>query len=251
MLEVINISKRFHESNHQALDQISFSISKGESLGIVGNSGSGKSTLGKIILNLIDVDHGDVLFENNSIFKLPTNRRLEYKRSVQMIFQDPEQTFNPQMSILQSLMEPLIIFKIGNKEYCLTLIHKILLQVGIDPTSINKKPNQFSGGQLQRLSIARILLLQPKILIADEPVSALDVSVQAQIIKLLKSLVEEYQLSLIFISHNLAIVEQICHRVIVLHQGQLIEEGAVSSVFEHPQHPYTKKLLNAHLPLQP
>jgi peptide/nickel transport system ATP-binding protein len=251
LLELKNISKRYKTKklfgkNHEiiALQNLSLSLFKGESLGIVGESGSGKSTLGKCIIQLETQDDGEIIFSKKKIDTLSWKELFDFRKSVQMIFQDPASALNPKIRIGQMLIEIMQVHKIGKssierKKIAINLLKK----VGLETNHIDRFPHEFSGGQKQRIVIARALALQPKIIICDESVSALDVSVQAQVLNLLNELKEQFSLSYIFISHDLNIVKHFCDRIMVLKDGIIKEEGYPEELFAHPKSAYTKKLI--------
>jgi ABC-type oligopeptide transport system ATPase subunit len=252
MLQVKRVKKNFKIKKHffdfspsiiKAVDDISFSINKGESFGVVGESGSGKSTLGKLIIGLLAADSGDVLFNNKRLL----HRRkdlLFFRKNIQMIFQDPYSSLNPRKKIYDILLEPFIIHKLNNINLDYE-IDKLLLSVGLQVQDKFKFPHEFSGGGRQRIGIARALALRPQLIIADEPVSSLDVSIQAQILNLLQDLKEQEGLSYLFISHDLTVVEHMCDRVAVMQNGKFVEVGSQENIYKNPQHPYTKKLIQA------
>jgi oligopeptide transport system ATP-binding protein len=249
LVEVRNLVKYFPVDNSddfvRAVDDVSFSITSGETLGLVGESGCGKSTVGRCILRLYEATSGEVLFENRNIYDLGKNEMQEIRRDMQIIFQDPYASLNPRLSILKIISEPLVIHGIGNKNEQKDRVGELLKKVGLDPNYMFRYPHEFSGGQRQRLGIARALALNPKMIIADEPVSALDVSVQAQVVNLLQDLQSEFGLTYLFISHGLAVVEHISTRVAVMYLGKIVEIATSEELYENPQHPYTKALLSA------
>jgi oligopeptide transport system ATP-binding protein len=249
LVEVRNLIKYFPVDNSddfvRAVDDVSFSITSGETLGLVGESGCGKSTVGRCILRLYEATSGEVFFENRNIYGLGKNEMQEIRREMQIIFQDPYASLNPRLSILKIISEPLVIHGIGNKNEQKDRVGELLKKVGLDPNYMFRYPHEFSGGQRQRLGIARALALNPKMIIADEPVSALDVSVQAQVVNLLQDLQSEFGLTYLFISHGLAVVEHISTRVAVMYLGKIVEIATSEELYENPQHPYTKALLSA------
>lgn len=228
----------------RALDGVSFSLRRGEVMGVVGESGSGKSTLGKTLLGLHDKTAGDVWLKG---VRLPRRYRrgdfLRYGRTLQMVFQDPYGTLNPRLTIGDSLAEPLHIQGLGAEAR--QRVAAGLRRVGLAAEAAARYPHEFSGGQRQRIGIARALIAEPELLVCDEPVSALDVSVQAQIVNLLMELRAELGVAMLFIAHDLALVRYLCDRVLVMYRGRVVEEGAVEAVFDRPQHPYTRLLLDA------
>ncbi len=249
LVKINNLVKHFPVDNSddvvKAVDGVSFDILAGETLGLVGESGCGKSTVGRCILRLIEPTSGEVLFENKNVLSLNKNELRPLRREMQIIFQDPYASLNPRLSILSIISEPLVIHKIGNKSEQKDRVAKLLKKVGLDPDYMYRYPHEFSGGQRQRLGVARALALNPKLIIADEPVSALDVSVQAQVVNLLQDLQAEFGLTYLFISHGLAVVEHISQRVAVMYLGKIVEIADSVELYENPQHPYTKALLSA------
>ena len=230
-------------SAKKIIENVSFDLYKGETLGIVGESGSGKSTIAKSILGLVKIDNGEICFKNKDIKQISNS---VFRKKVQLIFQDPYSSLNSELSIGESIVEPMIAHKIfsSKKEMKLKAL-ELLNQVGLSENSYNKFPNQFSGGQRQRIVIARALALSPEIIICDESVSALDVSIQAQILNLLSDLKEKYQFTFVFISHDMSVVKYFTDRIIVLKKGEIVEFDETDFLFEFPQNTYTKELLNA------
>lgn len=244
MLEVRNLSKRFPieaglfriKGYVNAVHNVSFNIGEGQIIALVGESGSGKSTVGKLIQGLLPQDSGEILFDGKSSVNLTHKDRAHY---VQMIFQDPFSSLNPKLSVGTMLGEALMLA--GNPDTVMELLEKVNLPTDI----LSDYPHQFSGGQRQRLGIARALAMRPKMIIADEPVSALDVIIQAQILKLLKNLKDKMRISYLLITHDLAIVEEMADRVLIMKEGEIVEEGSVTEIYKKPKHPYTQTLLAA------
>jgi len=229
-----------------AVSGISFDVAKGETLGIVGESGCGKSTTGRAIMQLPRAKSGDVVFDGQNLMELDEDGIRRQRVRIQMIFQDPISSLNPRRSVRDIVLEPLKIWKVGTSEERLARVNKVLEDVGIDPAiAADRRPYQFSGGQCQRISIARALVLEPQVIICDEPVSALDVSVQAQVLNLLEDLKAQYGLTLIFIAHDLAVVKNISDRVAVMYLGKMCEIAPSNSLYESPAHPYTNVLLES------
>ncbi len=260
LLEVSGLTKRFHPrrgglfaaaGTHPvlAVDDVSFSIDRGECLGLVGESGCGKTTLSKMIMGALRPDAGEVIFgegsERTDLTKLTERELFSYRRRVQFVFQDPFSSLNPRMTVFEIISEPLVIHDVGDREYRSEMVQELMALVGLDPRFLNRYPHSFSGGQRQRIGIARALALKPQMLLCDEPVSALDVSVQAQILNLLKDLQQELGLTYLFVSHNLAVVDYVSDRIAVMCAGRLVETAPRELLFSSPVHPYTRALLSA------
>jgi oligopeptide transport system ATP-binding protein len=249
LLSVRHLVKNFPVENSddvvQAVSDVSFDIIEGETLGLVGESGCGKSTVGRCLLRLHEPTSGEVHFLGRNIVGLPNAEMQALRREMQIIFQDPYASLNPRLSIRSIVSEPLKIHNIGNKATQNAKVEDLLAKVGLDPKYADRYPHEFSGGQRQRIGIARALALNPKLIICDEPVSALDVSVQAQVVNLLQELQEEFGLTYLFISHGLAVVEHISDRVAVMYLGKIVEICLAADLYENPLHPYTQALLSA------
>lgn len=227
-----------------AVDNVDIAVAVGERVGLVGESGSGKSTLGRLLLRLQDVDDGSVWFAGSDITKTTARALLPVRRQLQIVFQDPASSLNPRLSVEQLVAEGLIIHRL-HRESRRERVLQLLDEVGLDAALIARRPHELSGGQKQRVGIARALAVEPRFLLLDEPVSALDVSVQAQIVNLLQSLSTTKHLAMLFIAHDLHVVRHLCERVMVMHQGKIVEAGPTAQVFDSPQHPYTQALLAA------
>src|SRR5580765_1802050 len=255
LLEVRNLSVHFPVKHGpfsrakqfvKAVDDVSFQIDPGETLGLVGESGCGKTTLGRAIVRLIEPASGNVLFEGDDITRLEGAELRARRRKLQMIFQDPYGSLNPRMTAGEVIGEAIDIHKLAESPGARQQgIEGLLTSVGLDPTHAQRYPHEFSGGQRQRIGIARVLAVEPKLIVCDEPVSALDVSVQAQIINLLQDLQVERGIAYLFIAHDLAVVEHISHRVMVMYLGKMVELSDAKSLVESPKHPYTQALLSA------
>jgi oligopeptide transport system ATP-binding protein len=254
LLEVHGLKKYFpitgglfgkKQGEVKAVDDISFYVKKGETLGIVGESGCGKSTTGKLLNRLIEASDGKIIFEDKEITSMSHSELRKTRRDIQMVFQDPYASLNPRHSVEQILEEPLIVHGIGTKEERKKQVKEMLEVVGLSSYHAKRFPHQFSGGQRQRIGIAKALMTKPKLIIADEPVSALDVSIQAQVLNLMKDIQKEFLLTYIFIAHDLGVVRHISDRVGVMYLGRLIELADSEELYENPLHPYTKALLSA------
>jgi oligopeptide transport system ATP-binding protein len=254
LLDVKNLIKSFplkktriFQEQHyvQAVNGVSFSLKKGETLGLVGESGCGKTTTGRAILRLIEPTSGAINFEGQNVAGFTEKELKEFRRNAQMIFQDPFASLNPRMKIGDIVSEPLFVHGMGTKKERTDKVAEVLNKVGLEPSYMKRFPYEFSGGQRQRIGIARVLTLNPKLIIADEPVSALDVSIQAQIINLMVRLQEEFRLSYLFVSHDLAVVEHISDRVAIMYLGKIVEIASSYEIYSEPRHPYTQSLLSA------
>jgi oligopeptide/dipeptide ABC transporter ATP-binding protein len=253
LLEIRDVRKVFHldaglfgkKRNVYAVDGVSFTIEEGETLGVVGESGCGKSTLGRTLLRLIEPTSGEARFNGEDLFALKGNALKDARRSLQMIFQDPFASLNPRMKIGDVVGEPFIIHNLAHGRELKEKVLGLLEKVGLRPEAYDKYPHEFSGGQRQRIGIARALAVVPKLIVADEPVSALDVSIQAQVLNLLMDLQDEFRLSYLFIAHDLRVVEHIAHRVAVMYLGRIVELAPVGPIYKDPRHPYTEALLSA------
>ncbi|MGD8613400.1 MAG: ABC transporter ATP-binding protein [Desulfobacterales bacterium] len=229
----------------RAVESISFQIEKGKTLGLVGESGCGKTTVARLILKLLDADHGKILFNGQDITQLDEKEMKPLRKEIQIIFQDPYGSLNPRMTVGQTIIEGLKIAGIHSRSQQEQRLEKLLKMVGMSPASSDRFPHEFSGGQRQRVGIARALSVEPALIICDEPVSALDVSIQAQIINLLKDLQHQLELSYLFISHDLNVVGYLCDKVAVMYKGHIMEHAPADALFDHPVHPYTHLLLSA------
>ena len=237
----------FKESNEtvKAVQNISLNVKKNEVLGLVGESGSGKSTLGKSIIKLLQPSRGQIYFNNENISEYSNKQMIKIRQKMQMIFQDPFASLNPRKNILDTLIEPILVHNLMKKNEAINYIKEIINDVGLPIESLRRFPHEFSGGQRQRIGIARALVLKPEFIVADEPVSALDVSIQAQVLNLLEKLKKTYNLTMIFISHDLSVIEFFCDKVAVMYLGHIVEIAPVSKLFNSPKHSYTRALLSA------
>ena len=253
-LEVKNLKKYFPVKRNflgrgcswlKAVDGVSFNLTRGETMGLVGESGCGKSTLGRLIINLLPPTGGEVFLEKENIFELPRERKKELRRKVQIIFQDPYGSLNPRMSIGDIIAEPLYVHHLTRGKSVQGRVRELLECVGLSPQHAHRYPHEFSGGQRQRVGIARALAVEPELIICDEPVSALDVSIQSQVLNLLKSLQQELDLTYLFIAHGLNVVKHVSTTVGVMYLGKIVEITGSDELYSHPLHPYTKALLSA------
>ncbi|PWU22014.1 MAG: peptide ABC transporter ATP-binding protein [Bdellovibrio sp.] len=254
LLEVKNLKKTFpvrtgfflrQTGEVKAVDDVSFVIHPGETLGLVGESGCGKSTLGRSIIRLYEPDSGEVKFQGEDFLAHAGARLRQARRNMQMIFQDPAAALNPRMTVGQILAEPYKVHRLIGSGERQTKVRQLLSTVGLQSSDVNRYPHEFSGGQKQRICIARTLALEPRLIVADEPVSALDVSIQAQILNLLKDLQEKFRLTYLFISHDLSVIAHVCDRVAVMYLGKIVELATRDELFANPKHPYTKALIQA------
>jgi oligopeptide/dipeptide ABC transporter ATP-binding protein len=226
-----------------AVEDVTLAVYRGETLGIVGESGCGKSTTARLMLRLLDPTRGTVRFDGRDITKLSQRALRPLRREMQMIFQDPYSSLNPRKTVGQIIGEPFRIHR--HEREVRSRVRELLSRVGLSPEHYNRYPHEFSGGQRQRIGVARALALQPQLIVCDEPVSALDVSIQAQILNLLKDLQREFQLTYVFISHDLSVIRQICDRVVVMYLGHVVETAEAERLYQHPRHPYTGALISA------
>jgi ABC-type oligopeptide transport system ATPase subunit len=253
LLEVRHLVKEFGRTGGllrkatvvRAVNDVTFAIDEGETFGLVGESGSGKTTTGRCILRLVEPTSGEVRFKGEDVLGFSRSRMRQARRDMQIVFQDPYSSLNPRMRVGAIVEEPLIIHGIGSKIERRARVSELFDLVGLDAAQLTRYPHQFSGGQRQRVGLARALALNPSLIIADEPVSALDVSVQAQVINLLMDLQERLKLTYLFIAHDLRLVRHICSRVAVMYLGKIVEMGPTERLFEAPAHPYTRALLSA------
>lgn len=235
----------------KAVDDVSFFINKGETLGLVGESGCGKSTTGRSIIRLFGITDGEIIYDGKDISKLDRAGLKEYRRKMQVIFQDPYASLNPSLTVEDIIREPMDVYNLYSKEERKRIVLDLLEKVGLDKSHLNRYPHEFSGGQRQRIAIARAISINPEFILLDEPISALDVSIQAQVINMLEDLQEELGLTYLFIAHNLSMVRHISHRIGVMYLGKLVEIGISEDVYTKALHPYTKALLSSALEADP
>lgn len=251
VLEVTNVSKSFHSGfwhnkKVNAVSDVSFQVEGGEIFGLIGGSGCGKTTTSRMIMGFVKPDLGRILFDGRELTALTRKEWLGMRKSIQMVFQNPQMTFNPRFTIYNCCAEPIRIFHLAeNRDEERAMVYEMLDSVGVSRDQVNKYPHEISGGQAQRISIIRSLFLNPKLLICDEPTSMLDVSVQAQIIELLRTKQCEKKTSILYISHDLDTIRAICSRVAVMNDGCIVETGTVEKVFGAPEHPYTRALISS------
>jgi ABC-type oligopeptide transport system ATPase subunit len=253
LVEVRHLVKHFIRSEGflsrptvvRAVNDVSFAVDEAETFGLVGESGSGKTTTGRCILRLIEPTSGEVLFRGQNVLGFSREELRRVRRNMQIVFQDPYSSLNPRMRARQIVEEPFIIHKIGSRQERRDRVAELFRLVGLDPATLERYPHEFSGGQRQRIGVARAIALNPSFVIADEPVSALDVSIQAQVVNLLMELQEQLKLAYLFIAHDLRLVEHICRRTAVMYLGRIVEVADTSVLFSNPQHAYTKALLSA------
>ncbi len=246
--KVFSITRGFmggQRASLTAVDDVSFGVAAGEAFGLVGESGCGKSTVGRCLLRLIEPTAGRVRYRGQDLAALPAQALRPLRRKLQIVFQDPYSSLNPRRTVGQTLVEPLRVHGVAKGRAARDRVAAVLTEVGLAPEAADRFPHEFSGGQRQRIAIARALILEPELIVADEAVSALDVSIQAQILLLLKDLKARHGLSFVFISHDLGVVRYFCHRVAVMYLGRLVETGPVPAIFDTPLHPYTETLRNA------
>ena len=242
-----DVGRSFLEKGQKlrAVDNVSLDIKRGETLGLVGESGCGKSTFGRCVLRLIEPTEGKVLYENKDLLQFSKDEMRKMRRKLQMVFQDPYASLNPRMTVMEIIKAPLDVYKIGTKEERIEKVLEMAKIVGLNADAMNRYPHEFSGGQRQRIVIARALILNPEFIVCDEPVSALDVSIRSQVLNLIHDIQKKYNLSYLFISHDLSVVKHISDRVAVMYLGSIVEIAEKNELFSNPLHPYTQALLSA------
>lgn len=255
LLEVKNLKVHFPRARGffqrskgvvKAVNDVSFSVKRGTTVGLVGESGSGKTTIGRALIKLVNTTAGSIYYDKQEISALSRGNFFPYRKRMQMIFQDPFNSLNPRMTLYEIIAEPLVIhFPKWRRPKRRSRVAELLSKVNLDPNHMTRYPHEFSGGQRQRIGIARALAVEPEFIICDEPVSALDVSVQAQIVNLLQDLQDELKLTYLFIAHDLAVIEHISDKVLVMTEGKIVEQATAKEIYNNPQDPYTQKLLNA------
>ena len=247
LLQIKNLTKQFETSAGPvcAVNDVSFNIDRGSITGLVGESGSGKTTLGRAVLRLIEPSAGQTLFDGTDINSLSAADMRLMRKRMQIIFQDPVSSLNPRLKVKAIIAEGLVAHGIGNRSERGDRVAALLHEVGLSPDNMNRFPHEFSGGQRQRIGIARALALEPEFIVADESVSALDVSIQAQVLNLLLELRERRNLTILFIAHDLSVVEYLCNKIMVMYSGRIVEQGSAQDLYERPAHPYTQALLSA------
>jgi oligopeptide/dipeptide ABC transporter ATP-binding protein len=244
LLEIRDLSLSFHKQEHMVIDRVSFSIEAGRTLGLVGASGAGKSSIARSIMKLEKPDSGEILFKGKNILDRDSQQLMSARQGMQLVFQEPSASLSPRRTVEQSLLEPLNHFKLGDAGSRGEKVLRILRTVGLDQSALRRFPHQFSSGQQQRIAIARALVTDPDLVIADEAVSSLDVSIQAQILQLIQDLQKEHGITFLFISHDLAVIRQIADEVAIMYRGQLVEQSSADTFFSKPAHPYSRMLLS-------
>ncbi|WP_312114140.1 ABC transporter ATP-binding protein [Brevibacillus reuszeri] len=250
MIRVERVSKTFktgwlRQQTYEAVKHVSFSIGRGETLGLIGENGCGKSTLSRLMVKLLPVDEGHIFFESTDITHYTMRQMFSLRTRMQIIFQHPDSALHPRQTMLQSLVEPLLLHKIMDKEQAVERVKEVLEPVGLTHDILSRYPHQVSGGQIQRVVIARALTLNPRFIVLDEPTSMLDVSVQAQVIEVLKTIQQQFDLTYLFISHDLDLVAHVSDRIAVMHKGEIVELDQSEKVMSDPAHPYSQKLVHA------
>jgi oligopeptide/dipeptide ABC transporter ATP-binding protein len=244
LLEVRDLSLSFQKQEQIAIDRVSFNITSGKTFGLVGASGAGKSSVARTITRLLEPDAGEILFRGTNLYEMDQKQLTESRQRIQLVFQDPSASLSPRRTVEQTLLEPLEHFSIGDTNYRSDKIRQTLGTVGLHQEALHRYPHQFSSGQQQRIAIARALVTEPDLLIADEPVSSLDVSIQAQILQLIQTLQKDHGITFLFITHDLAVIRQIADDIGVMYRGQMLEQAPADMFFSNPAHPYSKALLS-------